>query len=135
MSFSVKAIDAVQLGTPLLGSGVSAGQGVLVELILTFFLMFAVFGTAVDPRGPKTIAGPVIGLIITMDIFAGGGLTGAAMNPARSFGPELVQGVWDAWWVYWVGPIVGAVIAALLYNDVLMAAPAEETSKTQVEAA
>ena len=125
LSFDAKAIDAVQLGTPLLGAGVSGGQGVLVELILTFFLMFAVFGTAVDPRGPKPVAGLVIGLIITMGIFAGGGLTGAAMNPARAFGPELVQGVWSDWWVYWVGPIAGAIIAALLYNDVLMESPTE----------
>jgi len=126
LSFDAKAIDSVQLGTPLLGANVSAGQGVLVEAILTFFLMFAVFGTAIDPRGPKTIAGLVIGLIITMDIFAGGGLTGAAMNPARWFGPALIQGVWANGWVYWVGPIIGAVIAALLYNEVLMVPAAKE---------
>ena len=126
LSFDAKAIDSVQLGTPLLGANVSVGQGVLVEAILTFFLMFAVFGTAIDPRGPKTIAGLVIGLIITMDIFAGGGLTGAAMNPARWFGPALIQGVWANGWVYWVGPIIGAVIAALLYNEVLMVPAAKE---------
>jgi aquaporin TIP len=126
LSFDAQAIDSVQLGTPLLGANVSAGQGVLVEAILTFFLMFAVFGTAIDPRGPKIIAGLVIGLIITMDIFAGGGLTGAAMNPARWFGPALIQGVWANGWVYWVGPIIGAVIAALLYNEVLMVPAAKE---------
>ncbi|MBX6773139.1 MAG: aquaporin [Chloroflexi bacterium] len=131
LSFSPQAVDAVKLGTPLLGTGVTAGQGVLVELILTFFLMFSVFGTAVDPRGPRTIAGPVIGLIITMDIFAGGALTGAAMNPARSFGPELIQGVWDAWWVYWVGPILGAVIAALLYNEILLEEPKAAPSRSK----
>jgi len=131
LSFSPQAVDAVKLGTPLLGAGVTAGQGVLVELILTFFLMFSVFGTAVDPRGPRTIAGPVIGLIITMDIFAGGALTGAAMNPARSFGPELIQGVWDAWWVYWVGPILGAVIAALLYNEILLEEPKAAPSRSK----
>lgn len=135
LSFSAKAIDAVQLGTPLLGAGVSAGQGVLVEAILTFLLMFAVFGTAIDPRGPKTIAGLVIGLVITMDIFAGGGLTGAAMNPSRAFGPELVQGVWDGWWIYWVGPILGAVIAALVYNEVLLVSPAEEAAVGQTRPA
>jgi aquaporin TIP len=126
LSFDAQAIDSVQLGTPLLGANVSAGQGVLVEAILTFFLMFAVFGTAIDPRGPKIIAGLVIGLIITMDIFAGGGLTGAAMNPARWFGPALIQGVWANGWVYWVGPIIGAVIAALLYTEVLMVPAAKE---------
>jgi aquaporin TIP len=120
LAFDVAAVDKVKLGTPLLGAGVGVGQGLLVEAILTFFLMFAVFGNAIDPRSSKALPGLMIGLIITMDIFAGGGLTGAAMNPARSIGPELVQGVWDGWWIYWVGPIVGAVAAALLYNEVLI---------------
>jgi aquaporin Z len=123
LAFAATAIDKVKLGTPLLGEGVSAGQGVLVEAILTFFLMFAVFGIAIDPRSSKALPGLMIGLIITMDIFAGGGLTGAAMNPARSLGPEVVQGVWDGWWVYWVGPIIGAVAAAFLYNEVLIGKP------------
>jgi aquaporin TIP len=124
VSFAAAAVDKVKLGTPMLGSGVSLGQGVLVEAILTFFLMFAVFGNAIDTRSSKALPGLMIGLILTMDIFAGGGLTGAAMNPARSLGPELVQGVWDGWWIYWVGPIVGAVAAALLYNEVLIGSPA-----------
>jgi aquaporin Z len=125
VSFPAASADAVKLGVPLLGPGVSGGQGILVEAILTFLLMFSIFGNAIDPRTPKAVAGLAIGLTITMDIFGGGALTGAAMNPARSFGPELVQGVWDFWWVYWVGPIIGAAIAALLYNDVLLAPPEE----------
>ena len=63
--------------------------------MLTFFLQFVIFGGVVDPRGPRAIAGLAIGLTITMDILAGGALTGAAMNPARWFGPALVQGLWD----------------------------------------
>ena len=59
----------------------------------------------------------MIGLTITMDIFVGGGLTGAAMNPARWFGPAIVQGAFDNWWIYWVGPIVGASIAAVVWNQ------------------
>jgi MIP family channel proteins len=133
-SFAAPAIDAVKLGVPLLGTGVSGGQGILVEAILTFFLMFSVFGNAVDPRSPKAIAGLAIGLTITMDIFGGGALTGAAMNPARAFGPELVQGVWDFSWVYWVGPIIGAVLAALLYNDVLLE-PTEEVTAPEARVA
>jgi aquaporin Z len=128
-SFSGDAIDAVKLGTPLLAAGVSPAQGVLVEAILTFFLMFAVFGNAVDPRSSKAVVGIGIGLVLTMDILAGGALTGAAMNPARSFGPALVQGAWDGWWVYWVGPILGAVIAALLYNEVLLPAPERQPER------
>jgi len=97
--------------------GVTAGEGVVIEAILTFFLVLVVFATAVDPRGTfKSIAGLAIGLTITMDIFAGGRLTGAAMNPARAFGPELVGGHWADAWVWYVGPIVGAAIAALIYE-------------------
>lgn len=113
-------VDAVKLGTPLPGPGIGAGQAFVVEGILTFFLMFVVFGVAVDKRGPATIAGLVIGLTITMDIFMGGNITGAAMNPARWFGPALVQGEWTAAWVYIVGPILGAVVAALLYTFVML---------------
>jgi MIP family channel proteins len=118
--FTPAAIDAVQLGTPALGAGVNAGSGMLAEFIMTFFLMYSVFGVAVDVRGARAIAGLVIGLTITMDVFVGGGLTGAAMNPARWFGPAVVQGVFADWWVYWVGPIIGAVLAAVLWNDVYL---------------
>ena len=107
--------DAVALGTPLLGRGIDFAQGVILEAIATFFLMLAVFGTALDPRGPK-LGGFGIGLILTMDILAIGTLTGAAMNPARSFGPALVGGEWADHLVYWIGPIIGAVVAALVYH-------------------
>src|SRR5260370_24362803 len=93
---------------------------------MTFFLMYSVFGVAVDQRGAKAIAGLVIGLTITMDIFVGGGLTGAAMNPARWFGPAIIQGAFDNWWIYWVGPLVGASIAAGVVNHVYLGA--ESTS-------
>ena len=104
-------------GVPVLGSGVGAGAGVLAEAILTFLLVWVVFATAADPRGTFTsIAGLAIGLTITVDILAGGPLTGAAMNPARALGPELVQGVWDDFWVYIAGPLIGGGAAALLYD-------------------
>ncbi len=109
----------VHLGTPMLGAGTSAPQGVLVEAVLTFFLMLAVFGTALDSRGPK-LGALLIGLVLTMDIAAGGALTGAAMNPARTFGPALVSGTWDGHLVYWAGPILGAVAAAVLYEFVFL---------------
>ena len=96
---------------------IGAGRGLLVEIILTFFLVGAVFATAVDPRGAfKSIAGLAIGLTITMDVFFGGPLTGAAMNPARAFGPELVGNIWSQGWIYWIGPAIGALIAALGYE-------------------
>ena len=111
--------DAVAKGTPQLASGVSAGQGIAVEAILTFFLVFVVYGTAVDPRGPR-IGGLAIGLTIVLDILFGGPLTGAAMNPARTFGPALAAGVWDGHAVYWIGPLLGGAAAGWIYNTFLL---------------
>ena len=117
--FPFVAAQAAQLGTPMLASGISAGTGVLVEAALTFFLLLAVFGTAVDARAPK-IGGFGIGLTVAADILLGGALTGASMNPARTFGPALAGGFWQNDWVYWVGPIIGAIIAALIYQYVIL---------------
>jgi aquaporin Z len=109
--------DQSKLGAPLLGRGVGGGEGLVIEAILTFFLVWVVFATAADPRGAfKSIAGLAIGLTITLDIFFGGPLTGAAMNPARAFGPELVQNVWGSAWVWYLGPALGGAAAALLYE-------------------
>src|SRR5213082_3249937 len=96
---------------------IGAGRGFVLEAIMTFFLVIAVFATAVDPRGAfKSIAGLAIGLTITLDIFVGGPLTGAAMNPARALGPQLVQNVWSNGWIWYLGPALGAIAAALLYE-------------------
>jgi aquaporin TIP len=96
--------------------GDGAGAGLVVEIILTFVLVFVVFATAVDPRGNATIAPLAIGLAVLIDHFVGIPLTGASMNPARSFGPALVANVWTDWWIYWVGPLVGGGIAGLVYE-------------------
>lgn len=117
--FAASVWQPTHLGSPALAPGVPAGTAVLLEAILTFFLLLAVFGTAVDARAPK-IGGFGIGLTVGVDILVGGPLTGAAMNPARAFGPELASGYWGNWWVYWVGPIVGGVLAALLYEYVIL---------------
>jgi MIP family channel proteins len=111
--------QAAQLGTPALGHGTSPGTAILLETILTFFLLLAVFGTAVDERAPK-IGGFGIGLTVLVDILVGGLLTGAAMNPARAFGPALAGGFWDNNFVYWIGPIIGAVLAALFYEHIIL---------------
>jgi MIP family channel proteins len=93
------------------------GKALVIEIILTFFLVWAVWATAVDPGGAfKSIAGLAIGLTISIDVLMGGPLTGAAMNPARAFGPELVGNFWGEGWIYWLGPIVGALLAALAYE-------------------
>lgn len=108
---------AVSLGTPALDPAVTAGVGIVLEAILTFLLVFVIFGAAVDSRGPAGIAPLAIGLVITMDILAGGPLTGAAMNPARAFGPALFSGMWANHLVYWVGPGLGGGLAAWTYQS------------------
>lgn len=113
------------LGTPSLNASLDFVSGVGIEAIATFFLMTAVFGTALDRRGPK-LGGFAIGLVIAFDILAVGGLTGAVMNPARAFGPALIDNTWSDHLVWWIGPIAGAVLAALLYHYVF--AEQEETA-------
>jgi aquaporin Z len=99
------------------GAAFGNGRAFVLEMIMTGFLVWAVWATAVDPRGAfKAIAGLAIGLTITIDVFAGGPFTGAAMNPARAFGPELASNTWSSWWVYWLGPAAGALIAAFAYE-------------------
>ncbi len=109
------ALSAVALGTPALGNGITLGQGLVTEIILTFFLMFVIYGTAIDRRAPKT-AGLFIGLTVTANILIGGPISGAAMNPARHLGPALMGGPTELIWLYWVGPVLGAVSAALVYK-------------------
>jgi len=104
-------------GVPALAAALSSGKGVVIEAVLTFFLVWVIFATAVDARGAfKQIAGLAIGLTIVLDVTMGGGLTGAAMNPARAFGPQLVANHWTNGWVWYLGPACGAVIAAVLYE-------------------
>jgi aquaporin Z len=107
----------VALGVVPHVSHISVGKGLVVEIILTIFLVLAVFSNAVDPGGTfKSIAGLGIGLTITIDVLMGGPLTGAAMNPARAFGPQLVFNYWHDGWIYYVGPCIGALIAAVGYD-------------------
>ena len=111
----------VHLGTPGLGPDLTVAQGVLLELVLTFFLVLAVFGTGIDPKGSwNAIAGFGIGTVLVFDILVGGPLTGASMNPARTFGPALASGFWDHHLVYWIGPIAGGVLAGWLYRGVFL---------------
>jgi MIP family channel proteins len=116
------------IGTPALGIGVNFGTGAFLEALLTFFLVLAVYGTAVDPRHPP-IGGLAIGLTVFVDILVGAGQTGAAMNPARAFGPALVSGFWTNQLVYWIGPLVGGGVAGVLYKGLFWQAPAETTGR------
>jgi MIP family channel proteins len=113
------AVNASMLGVPVIASSVSLGQAIGIELVLTFFLVSAVFGTAVSPDAPR-VGGFGIGLVLLFDILVGGPLTGAAMNPARAFGPAVVAGAWVGQLVYWIGPIAGAIVAAILWEYVLI---------------
>jgi MIP family channel proteins len=107
----------VNSGAPSLGTNIDHWQGLVIEIVLTFFLVWVIFATAADPGGTfKVIAGLAIGFTITMDFLLGGPLTGAAMNPARAFGPQLIDRHWDDFWVWYVGPCVGGVLAALAYE-------------------
>lgn len=119
IAFPRGAAAAVHLGTPALGSGTSAAAGALLEAIGAFFLVTVVFGTAVHPQAPR-VGGLAIGLVITMDILAFGPLTGAAVNPARAFGPALVSGAWAHQLVYWIGPLLGGGVAGWLYSGVYL---------------
>jgi MIP family channel proteins len=113
--FSPELWMPVHLGTPAIAVGINPLTAFGIEAMLTFILMTAVLGTAVDSRAPK-IGGFGIGLAVTAAILVGGPLTGASMNPARSFGPALAAGFWEFHWLYWIGPVVGASAAAWLYN-------------------
>ena len=115
-------------GTPdLAAKGVSAVDGVLIEAILTFFLVFVVYGSAVDARAPR-IGGLAIGLTVTLDILFGGPFTGAAMNPARTFGPALASGHWANQWIYWVGPLLGVALAGIVYGRWLIKPSVPQTT-------
>ena len=115
--FPESAWEPVLLGTPAVADGISVAGAIIIEAILTMVLLVAVFGTAIDPRAPK-IGGLAIGLAVAADILMGGPLTGGAMNPARWFGPAVVSGTFDNWYVWWIGPLVGAAIVALVYRYV-----------------
>jgi MIP family channel proteins len=106
------------LGTPTLDPAISVTAGIAIEAVLTMLLVLTVFGTAVDARAPR-LGGMAIGLAVAADILMGGPLTGAAMNPARWFGPALASGHWDNWYVWWVGPLIGAIVAAVIYRYAL----------------
>jgi MIP family channel proteins len=107
-------------GAPKLANDVSMAQGIVIEAIMTFFLVFAVMATCVDPKSIVKMGGLFVGLVVFFDIIAGGQMTGAAMNPARAFGSELVAWNWTSSAVYWIGPVLGGVLAAQVYDRVVM---------------
>jgi len=112
---------------------VSAWRVLVLEAIAAFFLMWVIMGVAVDSKNKQHagIAALAIGGTVAADILCFGPLTGASMNPARSFGPALVVGDWTLQWCYWVGPIAGATIAAFVYDKTIKTADVyDKTVKT-----
>ncbi|HEY7614057.1 MAG TPA: aquaporin [Gemmatimonadales bacterium] len=117
--YPIGVLRPISLGTPSIANSIQFHQAMIMEGVMGFFLVSAVFGTCINPSAPR-IGGLGIGLALMFDILVGGPLTGAAVNPARAFGPALVSGQWVGHLVYWVGPIVGGVLAALLWEYVLL---------------
>ena len=95
---------------------VAAGTALVYEIVLTAFLMFVITAVATDTRAVGAAAAIAIGGTVGLDALFGGPITGASMNPARSFGPALVSGTWTDFWVYIAGPIIGAVLGLLAYE-------------------
>jgi aquaporin TIP len=124
-----EGVKVVWNGTPQVASAYAPGTALMCEIIATFFLVFVIWGTAADPRA-RNVGGFGIGLVVAADILAFGPITGASMNPMRSFGPTLVASLagsggvgatgsaspWTNHWIYWTGPIIGACFAAVLYH-------------------
>lgn len=108
------AFDQNELGLHQV-TGITQGQGLLIEIFLTFFLVWTVFAVAVDKRGNAAFAPLAIGFVIAVGHFVAIGRTGASMNPARSFGPAAFFGNFNQHWVYWAGPVIGGLLAGLIY--------------------
>src|SRR3954468_7737318 len=98
--------------------GIGAGSALVVETVLSALLMFVIMAVATDTRAVGAGAAIAVGGIVLLDILVGGGVSGASMNPARSFGPALASGTWDHFWVWVIGPTVGATVGALAYQGV-----------------
>lgn len=129
MAILPEAGAAVKFGTQagpseLLNS--SAASGVGVEILLTFFLVTTIFMAAVHRKAAAGMAGIAIGGMIFLLHLVGVPLTGASMNPARTLGPAVASGFWEFHWIYWVGPIVGAIIAGLVMQYVYVKRTAKE---------
>lgn len=115
---------ATSYGAPRLAPDITMLGAIAIEAILTLFLVSAVFGTAVSPHAPR-VGGFAIGLTYIAAIFVGGPLTGAILNPARAFGPALVALDWHGHLVYWLGPLLGAAVAALAWAKLLLPIPGD----------
>ena len=111
-----EALASVFLGTCVLGSTVSVSQAIIMEAVITFLLVFVVFATVIDKRATPALAGLAIGFVVLFGVMVGGAISGGSMNPARVFGPALASGHFANHYVWWIGPIVGGVLAGFTYD-------------------
>lgn len=115
--------EAVAIGTPTLAADVNPVVGIVLEAIATFFLVLVVFGTVIDRRAPATVYPLAIGLTITAGVFAIAPFTGAALNPARAFGPALVGGEWGGLLAWLIGPLLGGLLAWAVHEYIIAPQP------------
>ena len=115
-SLALKAVVGNAVASAATVPAIGTLPGLAVEVGLTFFLMLVVMAVATDARVDGLVAGLAVGLTVAFDALMGGSLTGASMNPARSFGPALASGVWTSHWIYWAGPLAGAALAVGTYD-------------------
>jgi len=112
------AAKTVYLGTCVLAPGVSIARGVLMEFIISFLLIFTIYGTLVDKRASAGFAGVAVGLVVLFGAMIGGTISGGAMNPARVFGPAIASGQFTHHYVWWIGPILGGIAAGFVYDKI-----------------
>ena len=117
--FPANVARVVLYGTPVIANHVTLGTAITLEAVMTFLLVSAVFGTVVSSDAPK-VGGFAVGLVVLFAVVVGGPFTGAALNPARAFGPAVVSSAWVGQIAYWVGPLLGALAAGLLWSAVLL---------------
>ncbi|MCO5582124.1 hypothetical protein L7F22_036014 [Adiantum nelumboides] len=112
------ATDTASLPLHAVGGGDDVTQALVLEIVMTFILLYTIYARAVDPRAKETVSSAplTVGLLVTALILCGGPFSSCSLNPARSFGPALVSWSWDDHWIYWVGPILGAALAGILYE-------------------
>lgn len=116
--YPIGVVRPISLGTPTIANTVQFHQALIMEGVMGFFLVSSVFGTILNPTAAR-VGGFGVGLTLLFAILVGGPLTGASVNPARAFGPALISGQWVGHLVYWIGPIVGGVLAALFWDWLL----------------
>ncbi len=118
-TFGAPGRDDANLAATIPGPDIGSGQGLLIEALVTFILVFVVISVATDERVPNGLAPIAIGAALTVGVFIAGPVTGGAVNPARALGPAMIAGQFAAIWIYIVGPLLGGVAAALAYDRFL----------------